>query len=84
MKFILNKVVFKLYLIWKCASCPFTVLNRPLGPQEVEAARISRHSAQKSGKLVSPTQRASLLHVKYSWCSFMLEADLTPGEGLCQ
>ena len=38
---------------------PITRLNSPLGPQEVEAARISIESAHVGGKIVSPTHRPS-------------------------
>jgi hypothetical protein len=41
-------------------SYPITVLDRPLGLQEVEASRISRQSAHEGGKFVSPTQRPHL------------------------
>jgi hypothetical protein len=37
-----------------------TGLNRPLGPQEVEAPRISKQSAHESGKAISPTPRPPL------------------------
>jgi len=35
-------------------------LDEPLGFQEVEASRMSRHSAHEGGKVVSPTYRPSL------------------------
>ena len=45
--------------------------------------------AQDGGKVVSLTHRPPLLPRKYSWYSFLLEAESTPGpivrsEGLCQ
>jgi hypothetical protein len=61
-----KQIVHKLYVMWNSAICPFTVLGGPLGPQEVEAARISRHSAHKCGKLLNPTHLAPLAPAKYS------------------
>ena len=40
---------------------------------------ISRQSAHEGGKVVSPTHRPLLPPRKYSWYSFLLEADSTPG-----
>jgi hypothetical protein len=42
-------------------------------------SQISRQSAHEGCKVVSPTYRPPLSHRKYSWYSFLLEADLTPG-----
>jgi hypothetical protein len=42
-------------------------------------SQISRHSAHEGGKVVSPKHRPPLPPRKYSWYSFMLEAELTPG-----
>jgi hypothetical protein len=39
---------------------PCTGMDRPLGCQEAEATRISGQSAQKGGKVVSPTHRPPL------------------------
>ena len=52
-------------------------------------SQISRHSAHDGGKVVSPRHRPPLPSRKYSWYSFLLEAESTPGaivraEGLCQ
>jgi len=41
--------------------------------------RISRHSAHEDGKVVSPMHRPPLPPSKYSWYSFLLEAEPTPG-----
>jgi hypothetical protein len=41
-------------------SYPITGLDRPLSLQEVEAPRISRQSANESGKFVSPMHRPPL------------------------
>jgi hypothetical protein len=60
-------------------SYPCTNLNRPWGFREVEAPRISWQLADEGGKVVSPTHWLSLLPRKYSWCSFLLEAESTPG-----
>jgi hypothetical protein len=39
---------------------PLQALGRPLGFQEVEAPRISRHSEHEGGKVVSPKHRPFL------------------------
>ena len=52
-------------------------------------SQISRQSTHEGGKVISPTQRPPLPPRKYSWYSFLLEAESTPEptvrpEGLCQ
>jgi len=42
-------------------------------------SQISRQSAHVGGKVVSPTHRPPLSPRKYSWFSFLLEAESTPG-----
>ena len=42
-------------------------------------SHISRQSAHEGGKVVSPTHRPPLPPRKYSWYSFLLEAEPTPG-----
>ena len=42
-------------------------------------SQISRQLAHEDGKVVSITHRPSLPPRKYSWYSFLLEADSTPG-----
>jgi len=54
-------------------------LNRPLELQEFEAPIISRQSTHTSGRFVSPKQRPTLTSRKYSWYSFLLEAESIPG-----
>jgi hypothetical protein len=56
-----------------------TGLDRPLGFQEAETPRISRQSAHKGGKAVSPKHRPPLATRRYPWHSFLLEAESTPG-----
>jgi hypothetical protein len=41
-------------------------------------SQISRQSAHEGSKVVSPTQRPPLPSRKYSWYSFLLEAESTP------
>jgi hypothetical protein len=41
---------------------------------------ISTHSAHESGKFFSPTHRPPLPRKKYSWYSFLLEAESIPGK----
>jgi hypothetical protein len=43
------------------------------------ASQISRHSVHKGGKVVSPMQLLPLRLTRCSWCSFLLEAESTPG-----
>jgi hypothetical protein len=43
----------------------------------VWGSQISRQSAHKDGKVVSPTHRPPLPLRKYSWYSFLLEAEST-------
>jgi hypothetical protein len=57
---------------------PCTGLDKPLGFQEFESTRISTQSAHEVGKVVSPTHRPPLPPRKYSWYSFLLEAESTP------
>jgi hypothetical protein len=42
-------------------------------------SQISSQSAHEGGKVVSPTHRSPLPPSKYSWYSFLLEAESTPG-----
>jgi len=42
-------------------------------------SQISRQSAHEGGKVVSPTHRPPVPPRKYSWYSFLLEAESTPG-----
>ena len=62
-----------------CKSNPITGLDWPWGFQEAEASRMSRQSAHEGGKVVSPTHRPPLPPREYSWYSFLLEAESTPG-----
>jgi len=41
-------------------------------------SQISRQLAHEGGKVVSPTHQQPLPHRKYSWYSFLLEAESTP------
>jgi hypothetical protein len=56
-----------------------TGLDSALGFQEVEAPRISRQSSHEGCNVVSPTHRPPLPPRRYSWYSFLLEAESTPG-----
>ena len=48
-------------------------------------SQISRHSAHESDKVVSPTHRPPLPPRKYSWYSFLLEAEaIVRPDGLCK
>ena len=57
-------------------------LNRPgqaLRAPGVWSAQISRQSAHEGGKVVIPMHWPPLPTRKYSWYSFLLEAEPTPG-----
>jgi hypothetical protein len=41
-------------------------------------SQVSRQSAHEGGKVVNPTHRPPLPPRKYSWYSFLLEAESTP------
>ena len=43
-------------------------------------SQISRQSAHEGGKIVSPTHLPPLPPRKYSWYSFLLETESTPGQ----
>ena len=60
-------------------SCLFTGPHRPSGSQEDKAPGIPRKLAHEGEKVVSPKHRPPLLSIKYSWYSFLLEAESTPG-----
>jgi len=51
---------------------------RPLGLQEVEAPGITRQLAREDDEVVSPMHWLPLLHRRYLWYSFLLDADPTP------
>ena len=67
--------VIRQYKFWD-KSNPITGLDRSSRFQEGEAPRFrdNRHM-----KVVSPTHRSPLPPRKYSWYSFLLEAESTPG-----
>jgi hypothetical protein len=60
-------------------TIPAQACYRSIGSQEVEAPGISRQSAHEGGKVVSSTDRPTLPSRKYSWYSFLLETESTPG-----
>jgi len=51
------------------------------GPEGSRSLRLpdSRQSAHEGGKVVSPSNRLPLHPRKYSWYSFLLEDESTPG-----
>jgi hypothetical protein len=48
-----------------------------------QGSQILRQSAHEGGKVVSPMHRPPLPPRKYSWYSFLLEAESTPGPYNC-
>jgi len=73
------QVVFKCVCVKPHYSIPS--LDRPLGLQEVEAPRTSRN-AYEGGKTVSCMHQPPLPSGRYTWYSFLLEAEMTP-QPLC-
>jgi hypothetical protein len=59
---------------WSCF-----LRGKDKGFQEVEAPGIYRQSEPESGKVINPTYQAPLTTRKYSWYSFLLEAESIPG-----
>ena len=53
--------------------------EKALGIPGGRGSQISRQSAHEGGMFVSPTHRPPLPASKYSWYSFLLEAESTPG-----
>jgi len=49
------------------------------GSKEFGGPQISRQLMHESGKVVNPTHRPPLPCRKYSWYSFLLEAESNPG-----
>jgi hypothetical protein len=76
---VLRKIIAEIQWFIVYFIYPYTGLDRPLGQQEVEPPKIYRQSAHEGGKVVSPTHRPPLPARKYSWYSFLLEAESTPG-----
>ena len=72
---------------YNITSCISVVVHRLLKEIPLQAVRvpggcsfqISRQSAHENGKFVSLTQRPPLHPRKYSWYSFLSEADSIPG-----
>ena len=65
--------------IGRQVAIPLQALDWPLGLHEVRVPRISRQSVLEGGMVVSHMHRLLSPPRKYSWYSFLLEAELTPG-----
>jgi len=48
-------------------------------PVQAQMVRLPDFKTHEGGKVVSPTHRPPSLPRKYSWYSFLLEAESTPG-----
>jgi len=70
-----------IYCVLKRKSNPITGLDRPWGSQEAWGSQISRQSAHEVGKVVSPMHRLPLPLTKYSWHSFLSEAEWSSRSG---
>jgi len=71
----LNIRYVNIYIYVDAVSNPITGLDRPWGFQEVEALRFQDNRHMK----VVPYAPAAFTPRKYSWYSFLLEAESTPG-----
>ena len=58
---------------------PYRGLKGPVGRQEFEAPRINRQPLHEGGKVVSPTHGLPLPQEKKPRCSYLFEAESTPG-----
>jgi len=68
-----------IYIYIYINSNPITGLDRPLGFQEAEAPRFQDNRHMKMVRL-SALALAAFTPTKYSWYSFLLEAESTPGQ----
>jgi hypothetical protein len=57
----------------------FQCKGKAIPVKDPEGSQISRQSAYEGGKIVRPTHQPPLPPVEYSWYSFLLEAESTPG-----
>jgi hypothetical protein len=71
--------MYLLLYIVKRQSNPITGLDRPSRVLGEWGSQIPRQSAHEGGKVVSPRHRPALPPRKYSWYSFLLESESTPG-----
>jgi len=68
-----TKVLSTLYFNVKVKQYIYRYITEPEGSQ------ISRQTAYKCGKVVRPTHHPTSPDREYSWYSFLLEAESTPG-----
>jgi len=57
------------------SGSPCTGLDSPLGLQEVKTVRNSSYSTHERGKIVSLTHRPPLHPRRYSWYTFLSQAE---------
>ena len=69
------QVIYKISKVKQSLYSPGQALRLPEGL----VSQISKQSTHESGKVVSPAHRKPSRPRKYSWYSFLLEAELTPG-----
>jgi hypothetical protein len=67
-----------LHLHLKGKEVPFQAWSGPEGSRKLRYPDFMT-TAQDGGKVVSPTHRPPLPPRKYTWYSFLLEAESTPG-----
>ena len=68
----------KLHIDSKCKAVPLQAWSGPEGFRKLRFPDIMT-TAQDGGKVVSLTHRPLLPPRKYTWYSFLLEAESTPG-----
>jgi len=77
-KFNINTMFHCTFLKVKGKAIPLQALDRPEGFQEVEVPRFQDNRHMKVVRL-SAHAPATFTPRKYSWYSFLLEAESTPG-----
>lgn len=77
----INIFVYNIHfiLIHEHSSNSCTGLGRPLGVQEFEARKLSRHSTHEGGNIVKHKHQPPVPHWRYHRYSVYLEAGSTPG-----
>ena len=78
LQFRVSTALHFIYICCKKNQIPYSA-GQALRVPRIWNSEISRQSAHKGCKVVSPTHRPPLPTRKYSWYSFLVEAESTPG-----